>query len=142
MYNKVYQVIEAKKKSLNERVGYLSADIISLIGPPLPDQLKSRQPPNIILKPASQQITPMCPKNILINQNDVATENWKTRFPCHVFTLFRFEFSASPSGLFLFLSPLSSSRKLGPLPATGVWKFRGLGSMLLSPPALPKPHSG
>lgn len=62
----------------------------------------------------------------------------------HVFTRFRFPPGScpSPSGLFLFRSPSSSLKKLGPLPITGVWKFSGLGSRLLSPPWRPKPHSG
>jgi hypothetical protein len=46
------------------------------------------------------------------------------------------------SGLFLFviLGPLSSLRKEGPDPATGVAKFRGLGNVVLLSPL--KFHSG
>lgn len=60
--------------------------------------------------------------------------------------LTRFPFMPSctgPSEFFLFLSASSTSRGKGsPLCITGVGKFSGLGSMLLSAPDLPKPQSG
>ncbi len=44
------------------------------------------------------------------------------------------------SGLFLLpVTELSSLRKLGPVPTTGVAKFRGLGRVLLSPAAAKVP---
>lgn len=55
-------------------------------------------------------------------------------------TLFASGLSPPPSGLFLF--PPSSLKNDGPLPTTGVAKFSGLGSVLLSPPPPLKFQSG
>ena len=49
---------------------------------------------------------------------------------------------APPSGLLRFLSGSSSREKPGPVGPDGVGKVSGLGSMLLSGPDRPKPHSG
>lgn len=63
-------------------------------------------------------------------------------FP-HVFTLLEAASEFGPVSSFLrFLSLSSSREKLGPVCADGVGNVRGLGSMLLSGPVRPKPHSG